>query len=111
MKRRLTLPSSALLSKEEEDPRRRKEKEEEEGLASISSNHSTGCISINISITHIFDAGKRKRKVEEEAERRRREERAEEERRVQERIILISKNIINVKSFIIDIHSRRFWTH
>ena len=58
--------------------------------------------------TH-FDAGKRKRKVEEEAERRRREERAEEERRVQERIILIFKTIINVKSFIIDIHSRRFW--
>ena len=57
MKRRLTLPSSALLSKEEEDPRRRKEKEEEEGLASISSNHSTGCISINILITHIFSAG------------------------------------------------------
>ena len=54
---------------------------------------------INISITHIFDAGKRKRKVEEEAERRRREERAEEERRVQERIILIFKTIINVKSF------------
>ena len=56
MKRRLTLPSSALLAKEEEDPtKRRKEKvgekkeeeerELEEGLASISSNHSTGSIS------------------------------------------------------------------
>ena len=53
MKRRLTLPSSALLAKEEEEPKRRKEKvgekeeerEVEEGLASISSNHSTGSIS------------------------------------------------------------------
>lgn len=53
MKRRLTLPSSALLAKEEEDPKRRKEKvgekeeerDVEEGLASISSNHSTGSIS------------------------------------------------------------------
>ena len=49
MKRRLTLPSSALLGKEpEEDPKKRnvgERKEEldiEEGLASISSNHSTG---------------------------------------------------------------------
>ena len=54
MKRRLTLPSSALLGKEpEEDPKKRREKvgerkEEldiEEGLVSISSNHSTGHIS------------------------------------------------------------------
>ena len=48
MKRRLTLPSSALLGgkMEEEDAKKRKEKvgerEEEEGLVSISSNHSTG---------------------------------------------------------------------
>ena len=56
MKRRLTLPSSALLGgkMEEEDGRKRKEKvgereeeqrEIEEGLVSISSNHSTGFIS------------------------------------------------------------------
>ena len=58
MKRRLTLPSSALLaSKEEEDPKKRKEKvgereelDVEEGLASISSNHSTGSISKKIHI-------------------------------------------------------------
>ena len=49
MKRRLTLPSSALLAKENEELKRRqrerqekKEQEIEEGLASISSNHSTG---------------------------------------------------------------------
>jgi hypothetical protein len=54
MKRRLTLPSSALLGsgklEPEEDPKKRREKvrkEEldiEEGLASISSNHSTGSV-------------------------------------------------------------------
>ena len=51
MKRRLTLPSSALLAKEDEDLKRRqrerqekKEQEIEEGLASISSNHSTGSL-------------------------------------------------------------------
>ena len=50
MKRRLTLPSSALLAKEDEDPKRRRERQEkkeqeiEEGLASISSNHSTGSL-------------------------------------------------------------------
>ena len=49
MKRRLTLPSSALLggNQPEEDPKKRERGEEldfEEGLASISSNHSTGSI-------------------------------------------------------------------
>ena len=49
MKRRLTLPSSALLggNQPEEDPKKRERGEEldfEEGLASIASNHSTGSI-------------------------------------------------------------------
>ena len=89
MKRRLTLPSSALLGggKEEEDAKKRKEKvgerEEEEGLASISSNHSTGLISKNPNMDIIEkiaqgrERGELRRRLSEEGERRGRRRRRE----------------------------------
>ena len=95
MKRRLTLPSSALLSggKEEEDAKKRKEKvgereeeqrEIEEGLASISSNHSTGFISKKSKYMDIIEKiaqgrerGELRRRLSEEGERRGRRRRRE----------------------------------
>ena len=94
MKRRLTLPSSALLSgKEEEDAKKRKEKvgereeeqrEVEEGLASISSNHSTGFISKKSKYMDIIEKiaqgrerGELRRRLSEEGERRGRRRRRE----------------------------------
>ena len=89
MKRRLTLPSSALLGgKEEEDAKKRKEKvgerEEEEGLASISSNHSTGFISKKSKSMDLIEKiaqgrerGELRRRLSEEGERRGRRRRRE----------------------------------